>query len=375
MTARFVLAAALGVASGICASTQASDYDSYFDTGERIALPDIGAGSYATAGDVLSDGRLIAVTGNSVYVESAVGSGLFDILATFDPSQTAGSTDPAFVTVSPFGSRIAVGTGYGKPVAVFGVDALGTPGAPTMLTAGTTADYFAIDHFDATWFDEQNLAITSGQYGSDSVVTLLDTTSNPTSPANPTIVAGIGGSPAGITFDADGMLFTGNGFTGSGPSETGYVKAFPESLWQQGLTGTAPGFEDEGTYIADLLSAASLGFDIEGNLFVGGGDMFASDYGYFALINSDALSDALAGIDLIDIDDPADVRRFDPEGSAVVGSYAVRFNEITGELYGGWADGYAPGAHVTWAVYAIPAPGSAVMMIASLPFVRRRRHA
>ena len=57
--------------------------------------------------------------------------------------------------------------------------------------------------------------------------------------------------------------------------DTGWIKAFEPADWMAPLTGGDPvDFEAEQTLIADLLSAASLGFDGEGDLYVGGGDLY-----------------------------------------------------------------------------------------------------
>lgn len=371
---RIVVSAAALAACAVAA--QANPFDSYFDTGLRIDMPAIGVGSFGTSGSVLADGRIIAATGNNIYLESAVGTGTFDLVAAFDPSQTGGAVDPAFLRVSPGGERIAVGGGFGKPVAVFSLEALGQPGAPSELIHGVSATYFSTEHYDAAWLDETSLALTAGAWGQPSYVSLLDTTSDPLLPTNPIIVNNIGGSPAGIVFDASGYLYTGNGFAGSGPSDTGHVKAIAPDLWQAGLGGNPADFESQGTFIVDLLSASSLGFDAAGNFFVGGGDFFSGDLGYFALVNADALADALAEIAAIEISDPAQVRLFDPQGLGFA-TYSIAYNAVTSELYAGWADGFSAGDPVTWAVYAIPAPGSVsalLMLAAAGVFAERRRN-
>jgi hypothetical protein len=373
MYSRVTPVAAAVAGLSVALPAMAANFDAYADTGTRIALPPIGAGSFGTSAAVLGDGRLIAATGDGVFVESGPESGLFDLVATFDPAHMGAAVDPSFVRVSPSGSRIAVGGGFGKPIAVFDASDLGDPGTPAALTSGDAADYFAVSHFDAAWYGDDDLAITFGAFGEPAVVSLLDLASDPAAPENPTIIEGIGGSSGGIAFDTDGYLFTGNGFTGDGPSDTGDIHAFAPDVWQAGLTGDAADFETDGIFIADLLSAGSLGFDAEGNMFVGGGD-FAGDMGFFALVNECALADALAGLEPIDTTDPDDVRRFDPEGSGMIGSYVAAFNPVTGSLYGGWADGFSEGDPVTWAVHAVPGPSTlALMTLAATAGSRRRR--
>ncbi len=367
----FVAASLLGT---LAASAPADSFSAYADTGVRLDLPAIGIGSFGTSAAVLADGRIVASTGNGVYLESAVGSGVFDLVSTFDSAQMAGSVDPSFLCVSPSGERLAVGGGFGKPIAVFDIDALGVPGAPMELLAGVSADYFSVGSYDAAWYDEASLALTGGDWGQPAHVTLLDTSSDPSLPDNPIIVSNIGGSSAGIAFDAAGTLFTGNGFAGNGPSDTGHVKAVAYADWQAGLQGDPADFEQEAIFIVDLLSAGSLGFDAEGNFFVGGGDAFSGDTGHFALIDNQALADALAGLSAIDLGDPTQVRTFDPEGTGSVGSYTVAYNPVSGDLYGGWADGYSSGDAVTWAVYNIPTPTSGLLLAIGGASLRGRRH-
>ncbi|QKK07945.1 MAG: hypothetical protein HND58_06980 [Planctomycetota bacterium] len=211
--------------------------------------PPVGNGSFGVAGDALPDGRLLMVTGNSVFLESSAGSAVFNEVALLDETRTGGSTDPAFLTVSPDGQRIAIGTGFGKPVAVFQTSALGTPNAPTTLTSGTLADYFAVGHYDGTWFDNTSLALTAGEFGQPSFVSMLDTTSTPHNPLNETVVTNILGGSAGIAFDSAGRLYTANGFAYGTGSDTGNIRAFEPADWINGAD-----FESDGTLIGDILS-------------------------------------------------------------------------------------------------------------------------
>ena len=56
--------------------------------------------------------------------------------------------------MSPDGSRLAVGAGFGKPVAVFATGTLGTPDDPTDLTQAT------FEYCRAYKFAERPLAFT-----------------------------------------------------------------------------------------------------------------------------------------------------------------------------------------------------------------------
>lgn len=324
--------AALGVLVGLvgligpATPALADAFDVYGDVYRSFRTPPIGNGSFGVAGDALPDGRLVMVTGNSIFIESAVGSAQFDEVGLLDASQTGGSTDPAFLTISPDGATIAVGTGFGKPVAVFDTALLGTPGAPALLTSGL-ADYFSVEHFNAAWEDNTHLALTAGDFGSPAFVSLLDTTSDPNAPINSVIVSNISGASAGIAFDDAGWLYTGNGFANGNGSDTGVIKAFDPTSWNAGVD-----FENQGVLIGDVLSAGSLTFDDQGNLFVGGGDFGSFDVGYLGIIHADAIADALAGFGAIDTNDPNDLKRLDPRGDGF-GFFGAAYNDLTGELY------------------------------------------
>jgi hypothetical protein len=249
---------------------------------------------------------------------------------------------------------------------------LGTPGSPTTLTsttAGGTTRYFSVDHWEAAWFDEQYLALTVGVANEPSLVTLLDVSSDVADPFNPVVLNDIRGSSAGIAFDAQDGLYTGNGFdfyNPPGPSITGTIRRFALSEWHDVLSGGTPAdFEFDGQFVADLLSAASLGFDAEGNLFAGGGDLFGGgQFDFFALVGSVALADALAGSDPITLGDPTEVRQFDPDPSPY-SFYSVCYNPALREIYA--ASG------TTCYRYAVPEPATGVMVILLLTMLRRRR--
>ncbi len=267
--------------------------------------------------DVLNDGRIIALVDANVFVETGVATRVFEQSGTLpdDP----GITYPAFIAVSPDGTRIAVGdNGLPGSIGVFEITTL-------------TGSWFAASHFLAQWYDDTLLGV-SGADGNS--VTLLDTTSpNPLDPDNPVIVDNTG-IPAGIAFDLEGNLYTGNGF-GDGLIETGEIRAFDHASWTAVAGGADPlDFLADGTLVVDILSADSLGFDDEGNLHVGGGDFLGgTDLDFIALVHAPAISDALLGLGPADPEDPSDVRKLDPDTSADDNFYSINSNPVTGELY------------------------------------------
>lgn len=358
-------AAWLSAASSPASAAAYSTYGASYDTFTPPPFGGMGGvGSFGTLGDNLADGRLIAVTGNTVYAETAPGSRDFQPVATFDTAFSAGTVDPAFVRISPDGSRIAVGMGFGKPVAVFDASTLGTPGMPVALTGANTS-YFDIPHYDAAWRNSSELAVNYGVSGFTAAVSLLDVNSPVAAPINPTIITNIGGASTGIAFDSRGNLYTGNGFDAApGGSDTGHIRAFTPADW----SGSAADFETDGTHIADTLSAVSLVFDTDGNLFVGGGDFGASfDAGYLGVISADALADAWLGSP-IDNSDLNDLRMLDPLGTGF-GFFVSAFNDATGELI--IIDNDFTTGVSTWHA-TIPAPhGITLLLLVASP--RRRR--
>jgi len=137
-----------------------------------------------------------------------------------------------------------------------------------------------------------------------------------------------------VAFDAAGNLYTGNGFAGAGPSQTGWVKVFANSAWTAAIGGPPLDFEATGTLVVDALSASSLGFDSEGNLFVGGGDFSdPSQTDFVAVIRSTAVQAATAGGGAVDTGDPTLVRKLDPDLANDANFFAVRNSTGSGELF------------------------------------------
>lgn len=330
---RAISCAVAALAGQVAATAAVADaFGAYALTGS-FSLP-TGASSF----DVLSDGRVVSMVGSDVYVETSVGGGTFSLLGSLPGADIgSGSFATAFVKVSPDGTRIAVGNNGGASFSNFEVG--------VFSLAGLTGDWFGADHFEAEWMDNDHVAMTS--FG---VVTSLDTTSDPLNPSTAVLVDNIGGYSGGITFDSDGNLYTANGFDGAGASDTGWIKAFSAPLPRSGAGGPFD-FENEGTLVADVLSGFSLGFDAEGNLHVGGGDLFGGngDNNYAGLIHHAALQDALNGFGPIDPDSVAELRRFDP-APGPDSSYDVNYNPVTGALL--LRDGESVYA------FAVPEPGT-----------------
>jgi hypothetical protein len=289
-----------------------------YHLGRSFALP-----ADAAASDVLGDGRVVAIVGRDLYVEDDLGSGVFVFHGSLPGGQIA-DYGAAFLRVSPSGGKLAVGNNGGVTVGY----QVGVFAFPSL--SGVWVD---AEHWDAEWVNDAQVAITAGEFGSPGVVTILDTSeADPQNWTNVTVIEGIGGSSGGVTFDSEGNLFTGNGFSTS-RSGTGAIKAFEYAAWTAALaTGPPIDFEMEGELIVDVLSAWPLGFDVEGNLYVGGGDG-AGHSDFAAVVRASAVVDALGGLGSVDAEDPRLVRRLDPDSQSASNFYTVNHNGVTGELY------------------------------------------
>jgi len=314
----------------------------------------------ASVFDVLNDGRLIVLVGADVYVETAADSHSFAQTGTL-PAGDLPSFGAAFIRVSPNGTKIAIGNNGGASFSNYQVG--------IFEVATSTGVWFGAGHYDGEWVDNTHVALTTGDFVSPSVVTVLDTTSpNPLSPVNIAIVDNIGGASGGIAFDSAGNLYTGNGFQTSGPSGTGAVKAFSNAAWTAALGGGPPlDFENDGVLIVDVLSASPLTFDRNGNLIVGGGDFSNSmDYDFLALVRASAVADALGGMGPADPENPAEVWRLDPDPTNDFNFFFATCDPTMRRLY--VHDGGVPTVHTYVDVYPFastvlefaPAPGQFV---------------
>lgn len=295
--------------------------------------------------DDLPDGRLLLVNGPTISVETGVGTGTFSSIGDYTLSPP--SFGPGFISVSPDGTRVAIGSAGSGTVSV---------ASTTSPTPGTTVGFSASDS-SGVWLDNTSIALTNS-----AGVEVLNTSSGTVT----TIIDNIGGASAGIAFDASGNLYTGNGFDfAPGGPNTGLIKAFDAVDVQAALaSGTAIDFQASGVVVADVLSAATLGFDGSGNFFVGGGDFFGSsgDLGYAALIDGDALAARLAdpiNVPLIDMtSDPSVLRMFDAPQAFIDLQQPPGwvYNDATGELLLGYFE------QPQVLVYVIPEPGTVTLL-------------
>ena len=255
---------------------------------------------YFTAG--AQKGRMLAATGTRIYISSGSGNDVqWTLVAEVDYLM-----DPGFIRISPSGSQVALGLGFGQPLLVFDATVLdgGSPESPVHLIDSPLVKTFYENYYDFAWVDESHLVINGGWwvvYGelSRSGIAALNITdeNNYTVP----VCGRIMGASSGIAVDEDKNLYFG---IGSGGNRTGEIKVFPASVWWTGSGPTGRELfydETQGSFVIaqNVLSSAYLGFDGEGNLHVGGGQYVQAnpaEVGFAALINHKLLDDARAHI-------------------------------------------------------------------------------
>lgn len=338
----------------------ASDFSTYGSYTAVVDVPEAGGDGYyswfttveyfpqsttAMIGNFAASGRLIAATGRSIYLQRNYGSSQWDVVATIARSNPSdqGGMDPSFIRISPDGDRIALGIGYGAPLLVFPTTLLSASSPPVLLTDSTPAagvDSHDVNYYDAAWADNRYLVINGGAWpGPDyaSAVGVVDT--NNSTDTGVALVYNIPGASASVTVDAAGNLYTGVGHQIS-PNRTGEIKVWTASEWSK--TPSAPLDYEANTRIVanNALSAAYLGTDSEGNLFVGGGDAFGvggpSENGYAALISQAVIArvtDASEPGSPVDENDSGEYREFAPDPCAD--------DSATGVLFGNWGKGLA----------------------------------
>ena len=318
----------------------------------------------AIIGNYEAEGRILAATGKTVYLQKTYGPATSDPDHWLKVATVSNNMDPSFVRISPDGTKIALGLGYGQPLLVFPASLLDPDNPPLLIDAdgnpapGVTV--YNVNYYDADWADNQYLVINGGQwpgppYGSG--VGVLDT-SDPNDQGR-ALITNIPGASAGVAVDADGNLVTGIGYAPGPPNRTGEIKLWNSSEWSTSPEA-ALNYEDNNRIVArNVLSAAYLGTDEEGNLHVGGGDAFgtggASENGYAALISKaviDRVADPSGPGDPVDESNSSEYREFAPD--------PCQNDSATGILANWWGENLA----VMWNPSSMPPncngdPGSA----------------
>ncbi|WP_437493278.1 hypothetical protein WME75_20265 [Sorangium sp. So ce1014] len=243
-------------------------------------------------------GRLLAANDQTVYLQKNYGSSVYVPVATLSD----GPMDPSFLAISPDGSTIALGVGYGAPLLVFPSSILSITSPPDLLSHVDVIE-LDVDYYDLAWYGNEALVINGGWSdpgGYTSGVYALDLTASPITEIP--LITSIPGASAGIAVDSEGNLVTGIGHLTS-PNRTGELRIWAAADVQGVINGTWNAYAyggSEGSLLAsNVLNAAALGFDEDDTLHVGGGDAFgvggASENGYAALIRASVVASVVGG--------------------------------------------------------------------------------
>lgn len=305
--------------------------------------------------DAMPDGRVIALRGDEILLQSAVNGSTFTMIGSLTTGQI-GPFGGSFIRANPSGTTIAIGdnqAGFG-PQNVILLDMSGLD--PFVPSAGQTV---SAPNFDAHWADNDTLYV-SGSVGFADPAQITEVRASTLSVR--TVVGNLQGAPGGVTTDGT-YLYAGNGFaSGGGSSQTGEVRAFSLSA----ITGSTLDYESDGLTVADVLSGNSLGFDHIGNMLIGGSDAFGSgDGGYAGVVDGAAIDAALAGGGIAP---PSAVLQLTPASADEF--YLIQFNAFTEEVLVTYF-----GTNTVYRYALIPAPGTGVALAAGLLGFRRRRRA
>ena len=338
MTTRSTVAAVCA----LCAATSAS----FADVPPYVLTTSFDAPGGAFG--FLPDGRAITAVGNDIRVQDGPFGGSYTTVATV-PDGFISDFGASFLRVSPDGARLAIGDnnfGPGAEVLLFNTaDVIGGD-----ASSPTT---FATGNFDAHWANNNELFVAGGDFG-DTFVNLLDANAGTVT----RVVTGVGGASGGVTI-RNNTLFTANGFDfdEDNGSETGEVRAFDLNDFD-GITPLD--FEAEGTNVADALSGGSLGFDAFGSLLIGGAEFGGGESGFAAVVDPDAIAQALLGGGAAQ---DSDELRLSPDADAI--AYSIRYNHEQNLL---WVVGGG-----TAYLYVVPAPGAGALLALGLGVIGSRR--
>lgn len=374
------LAGVAGVVIGLIAvPATADDFSDYKTTAGSTAVIDLpmagGPGgtlmSWFTAVDYFpsgttasidgkfeAEGRMIAATGRSIYLQRTYGSSQWDLVAT-----VPNTMDPSFIHVSPDGSKIALGIGYGAPLLIVPTTVLSVANPPDLITAVSVKQFPLINYYDGDWVEgpghEANryFVVNGGGWPTNceppydsnpnctfaSGVGAVDTEAgDPATHVGVPLVLSIPGASSDVDVDSSGNLLTGLGFATGPPNRTGELKVWAAGDWDP-VNGSSLLYESNTKVVAaNLLSVAYLGEDAEGNFHVGGGDAFGTggtgENGYAALIKAGIVNTIADGSRTTPVTDgnktdTSEYKYFAPD--------PCQDDSATGILAGNWGRGLA----------------------------------
>jgi len=284
-------------------------------TAQTISLPAFDAGAFSTAFDFIGDGRLVAYTGDNVFLQNAVGSSSFTLLGSV-PSQFRGGSDPGFILTAPDGLFFILSAGAGGakfPDPNFNGNTYLLPitGGEAQLIARIPLSFAgAFGRSSSELLVDQGNAFPSPPSATSSQVVRLDLATGQVQP----VVANIPGLSGGVGIDREGNLYTGIGFL---QGRTGEIHRFRKEVVAEAVKTGVPVDFAAGTFVATSLSADPLLFDRGGDLLVGGGDVNTpgGQSGFIAEI--DPRTGALD-------------RQIDPEAGAGEKSFAIAIDHLRG---------------------------------------------
>lgn len=299
-------------------------------------------------------GRMVAATGQKVFLQDAVDSKFWTQVATVNASM-----DASFIKVSPDGTTVALGQGWNKDLLVFPLSLLTSGGFPNLTTHPNTTTFSSsvVQYYDAAWADDSTHLIINGgtwdpvtQTASNVGISSLDTTNSANTPVDIISNTSYPGASSGVTVDASKNLIFGNGFSYGGGSLTGELVMLPAADWWDNSTqapktsGLPVAYSTADKFADSVLSAAHLGFDKEGNLHVGGGQFVSggpnTENGYAVLISEQVISDtADSSVPLYQIDESDATQYREFEGDACRNDTATGVLSYERSIVVNWIDG------------------------------------
>jgi len=270
-------------------------------------FPEPAANATGVVGTSLPDGRFILWNGLDVFFQRGIGEGVFDVVA------TGYTGDPGFITLSPDGSSVLMGAGFGDGTNanLYRLD----PSNPTDFSPGD--EIVVPSHFSGAFLNSDLIAIDRGDFGSPAEIVVLDvstTTRGQTTPftvierpapqSRDTVITKPSGSFSASVATDNGLLYVAD--SGNGQYKTfnvaDVIDAFNTSTtipWASGIDIGAPfQFPASGVH----------GFLASGNLVLSG---------FGSIVEVDPNTETI-------------VKSIDPAGTGPF--YGVIFNDVTKDL-------------------------------------------